>query len=258
VHFDFSDHAIQRFIERHAPGLNTVEAHAVLIDAATHRAAKLKSRTLRGDQQWQLRNPDVVIVTKTDAGRIIVKTVLPSAQVGLTAEEAETVCDYLAQPDVAAKVEAVSLPDDVPPQPSERWFEARRLEREVRRAKLAERLAGALSGTNLNIEAQRLAVERDRIRASARLDEQRLAVERARLKTERHKANMEYHWRSTHDTLREAMKRLQAIDPQFHQWRGGLEGRMAELASDDFIDRKGGDPSEWGDGNWPREFPHVS
>jgi hypothetical protein len=235
MRFEFTNHAIQRFIERHAPEMSAETARELLTDAATHRAAKIKSRSFRGDQQWQLRNPDVVLVTTTDDGRIIVKTVLPKAHAGLTAYEAEIVSDFLARPSVAAKLQAVQPPDNVPKRPSPAWFEAQKLELEIKLVKLASKLADASAKRGESIEANRLAVERARIHAATQMESERIALERDRLRTERHAASMEGRWSALTDVARLALTRLREVDPQFEQWRAGLTGEAAELANKPFF-----------------------
>lgn len=82
----FSTHAIERYIERHAPWLEAAEARERLQWAARLRSTKLKQKTGAGDSQWQLRDPDVVLVVRPDGGNSHVVTILPHTS--LQAEDA--------------------------------------------------------------------------------------------------------------------------------------------------------------------------
>jgi type IV secretory pathway VirB10-like protein len=76
----FSDHAVERFIERHAPEMSLEEARQHLENEG-QRAVRLRERTILGQEQWELQNPKCILVIKNsdDAGRVC-KTVLPNRQ----------------------------------------------------------------------------------------------------------------------------------------------------------------------------------
>jgi hypothetical protein len=78
-HLNFEPHAVERFIERHAPGLSMPEAHRRLRDAVAS-ASIMRERTRSGDECWMLGDLDVVAVIKRDGRdgkRASCVTVLP-------------------------------------------------------------------------------------------------------------------------------------------------------------------------------------
>lgn len=72
-------HAVDRFVQHHAPHLTAKQAFRLLLEAAP-RAAHLKAKTILGDHQWQLEDPECVLVMKEDHGRMICVTVLPEPE----------------------------------------------------------------------------------------------------------------------------------------------------------------------------------
>jgi hypothetical protein len=72
-------HAVDRFVERHAPHLTAEQALRFLLQEAP-RAAHLKAKTMLGHHQWQLEDPDCVLVMKEDNRRMICVTVLPEPE----------------------------------------------------------------------------------------------------------------------------------------------------------------------------------
>lgn len=72
-------HAVDRFVQRHAPHMTVQEAFRHLCDAWP-TAAHLKAKTLLGHHQWQLRDPDCVLVLRENRGRLICVTVLPEVE----------------------------------------------------------------------------------------------------------------------------------------------------------------------------------
>ncbi len=102
-----TQHAVERYIQRHAPGMAFAKAFAQF-EQALPTAQKLRERATgrRGGFQWQLRDPDFVLITKVDPGdpRHICVTVLPGRSVeGFSddeldiLEEAERVRGRLAE-----------------------------------------------------------------------------------------------------------------------------------------------------------------
>lgn len=61
----FALHAMQRYVERHAPGLSLAEATRRLQDAVPS-ARRLRSNTPRGEEQWLAESIGVVFVIKRD------------------------------------------------------------------------------------------------------------------------------------------------------------------------------------------------
>lgn len=100
----FTDHAIDRFMERHAPRMNRTRAR-YLLERGAESATRLRTKTYKGQTQWQLDYPDVVLVTKNDNKEIICVTVLPEpAQEGIPYEEIEMVYARITE---SADVEAL-------------------------------------------------------------------------------------------------------------------------------------------------------
>lgn len=63
------------------PGLSIEQATELLLDAAAHRRVTMRERTLAGDLQWRLTDPDVVAVVRPDRwdrNGLVVMTVLPT------------------------------------------------------------------------------------------------------------------------------------------------------------------------------------
>ncbi len=74
--FLFTHHAVERYIQRHARHLSFNEAVSSLQEGAKE-AEVLPEKTMAGQTQWLLREPRVVLVTKSEAKRCVVVTVLP-------------------------------------------------------------------------------------------------------------------------------------------------------------------------------------
>lgn len=72
-------HAVDRFVQRHAPHLTAKQAYQLLLQEVP-RAAHLKAKTILGHHQWQLDHPECVLVMKEDNGRMICVTVLPEPE----------------------------------------------------------------------------------------------------------------------------------------------------------------------------------
>ena len=76
MRFDFTDHAVARFIERHAPSMTISDARLLLAEAAP-RAARLRTKTYGGQERWQLDEPRCILVCKREEGLIVCVTILP-------------------------------------------------------------------------------------------------------------------------------------------------------------------------------------
>ena len=104
-HIQFTPHAIQRFVERHAPemDLRSAEEHLVQIEAT-----RLKERTVSGDIQYQIEDPRCLLVVKRDPRcnpDLICVTVLPcrSNKHEWTEEENEIAAEWLEDQKAAGK-----------------------------------------------------------------------------------------------------------------------------------------------------------
>lgn len=92
-----TDHAVQRFIKRHAPHMGFEEARNYLLAKAPN-AAVLKTPTLLGQQQWQIEDPYCILVMKPDhrSRSIVCVTVLPTPQgQSISDEELEILREHL-------------------------------------------------------------------------------------------------------------------------------------------------------------------
>jgi len=100
--FELTDHAIQRYQERHDPAASYDEAREDLL-ALLEQAGPLRSRSIAGDVLWScpgwvprrargLVERTVLLVTRADAGRVVVVTVLP-AGAGVDLGEADAVLE---------------------------------------------------------------------------------------------------------------------------------------------------------------------
>jgi hypothetical protein len=74
--FLITDHVIERYIERYAPGLTETEAR-VQLDGLAAGAVRVRQKTLCGDTQWA--NNNMLFVTRRDRGNgaEICVTILP-------------------------------------------------------------------------------------------------------------------------------------------------------------------------------------
>lgn len=93
--FLITEHAVDQYIARWAPGATLAEAHEQLTALAS-RASRLRTKTLLGQDQWQCDDPPIVLVTRRrrgDAHQAVV-TVLPS-QERLVGAEDETTTEVL-------------------------------------------------------------------------------------------------------------------------------------------------------------------
>jgi hypothetical protein len=108
----FTVHAIERFIERHAPELTYDEARKYLEENA-EQASRLRQRTVLGQEQWQIAEPPCVLVVKTThTGRVCV-TVLPAPEHfgGITEDEMEIIRE------ASARLPPIEVPPPSPPKP---------------------------------------------------------------------------------------------------------------------------------------------
>lgn len=63
------------------PHLSYEEAKNFLIENLP-KATKLRTKSLNGQEQWQMDSPRCVVVTKRDRGEIVIVTVLPEPETG--------------------------------------------------------------------------------------------------------------------------------------------------------------------------------
>lgn len=75
--FDITDHAVQQYIARHAPGSTSAQARAHL-EALLLNARPLKERSINDDPMWRVEDPVITFVVKPDGRKQVVVTVLPA------------------------------------------------------------------------------------------------------------------------------------------------------------------------------------
>lgn len=75
--FEFTRHAIGRFVERHAPSLSFDEAKDRLVELAVF-AESVTGRVREGCALWQIANPPMRLVIKEDDGTLVCVTILPA------------------------------------------------------------------------------------------------------------------------------------------------------------------------------------
>ncbi len=111
----FTSHAVDRFIERHAPEMSCDEALEHL-DRAAQQAVRLNAKTLLGQEQWEMTEPRCILVTKHDQrqGIHVCVTVLPSPErFGPSEDELELMREAAASLPPLLKLEPV--PESPPP-----------------------------------------------------------------------------------------------------------------------------------------------
>lgn len=78
--FVITDHAIDRYIERHAPELSPTHARRTL-ETLLEDATPIRARSIKGDLLWRTDgtdgDPPVHFVVKPDGGEMVIATVLP-------------------------------------------------------------------------------------------------------------------------------------------------------------------------------------
>ncbi len=95
--FGFTEHAIDRFIMRHAPHLSRAEARCYLEEAVL-KAVRLKEKTFNGETQWQIED-GTVLVTKIDNRENVCVTNLPGPRhYGPSDDELEMMREYASRP----------------------------------------------------------------------------------------------------------------------------------------------------------------
>ncbi len=75
MNFLLTSHAIQRYVDRIAPGLDYAAAEAALLAAIEH-AVRTKDKSAQGHFLWKVESPPMRLVTKRDGNHDVVVTVL--------------------------------------------------------------------------------------------------------------------------------------------------------------------------------------
>lgn len=97
MHISITSHAVERFVQRHAPEMTYGSAKNFLENNAP-KAAALKERTIKGDYQWQLEDPYCILVMKRDfrLKMWVCVTVLPEPEgLPINDEEMEILRNHL-------------------------------------------------------------------------------------------------------------------------------------------------------------------
>src|SRR5277367_1428220 len=94
---DITDHAVQRYIERHARGTAYPRAREQL-ERLFSTATQMKSKTNAGQNLWRVVSPPMLFVVKPDDGKHVLVTVLPSGaftdEVDQVGESDEVIAAY--------------------------------------------------------------------------------------------------------------------------------------------------------------------
>lgn len=133
---EFTQHAIERYIERCcSPGTSVAQARSLLERAST-QAIKLKEKTNGGQIRWKVPYLDILLVTKPDGGNFVCVTVLDEKDIdrGPSQEELDMVME-------SAAVVASSPRPEPEESVSKRELHVRQLEavKEIRRIKEEEK-----------------------------------------------------------------------------------------------------------------------
>jgi hypothetical protein len=92
-------HAVEQFVERCATHLDFNEARALLVERSL-RASKMRTRTVKGQDQWRITDPDAVLVTKHDPScGLVCVTVLWAADAAQDDPSPDDVLAALAEMD---------------------------------------------------------------------------------------------------------------------------------------------------------------
>lgn len=78
--FDVTAHAVERYVERHAPG-TPFDVAFVAFNELLKGASPVRSKSINGQALWRVDDPPMLLVTKRDGGRVVVVTVLPPSAV---------------------------------------------------------------------------------------------------------------------------------------------------------------------------------
>jgi hypothetical protein len=90
-----SDHAVNRFVQRHAPEMTFNDAKSLLIRRSLHAVA-LKQKTIKGDNQWRISDPDVILVGKYVNNGIVCVTILPEPEFfGISEEDFDRIHNHI-------------------------------------------------------------------------------------------------------------------------------------------------------------------
>jgi hypothetical protein len=90
-----TDHAVQRYIRRHAPGLSYAQASAELEHLLAGTAAAVREKSINGQEMWRVDNPPMLCVMKVDAGQHVCVTVLPKHALEEGRQEGGTEADEM-------------------------------------------------------------------------------------------------------------------------------------------------------------------
>lgn len=95
-----TQHAVERFVLRHRPDL-TVNRALELLERGLNNVCRLREKTFRGQDQWQMTNPACVLVTKFTPSGTVCVTILPEPETrGIPEEELALMREYaLKTPD---------------------------------------------------------------------------------------------------------------------------------------------------------------
>lgn len=179
-----TNHAVERLIRRYFPEMDPSNARKYLEDRIGD-ATPLKEKTILGDDQWQLTDPDMVLVMKREPNKRVCVTILPEPEtLGIPEDEMDIIRDRM-------------LDDDG----------LRTILREER--ELVRQLGLELSsGQRMHLEQMRVKVERDAAKARRTIAKQYLSNNEATKRQQHRAERAESRNQTLKDALRLVMKHL--------------------------------------------------
>lgn len=204
MNLTISDHAVDRFIERIAPGMRPSEARDFLREAAVS-AKPLRERTRAGQEQWLVHEPYacILIVRKAyahEGGRIVITVVPPR-----TEETDQQALGVLAAGRKYLEAQQALIEREPGISKGERKERIECLKLELQVLRHAER--SALRDADLT---------KTRILAAAKKEEARAITERRRVeeeeKTKRHQASQDAEFVRMKRALRHAVRGIMTGD----------------------------------------------
>jgi hypothetical protein len=206
--FQFTRHAVYRFMERVRPAASLREALTELQHLAS-LAMPMTRRTRYGQKLWRVDDPHMYLITKPDDDAIVVVTIIDGID-GNEEEAIEEVAEAYRRlrsvPDAGHEEPTSPAPEDARDFRSWCHVEEKRLDVEIKRLKTVNRAIG--------LEEKKASAEIDAARAHICRAH---ALELENAKTERHRMTMTIQengriaWRNA--LLRRAATELRRLDP---------------------------------------------
>lgn len=234
---EFTPHAVERYVQRHAPHLHPEEA-LDLLEGAASSATRLKKKSFGGQLQWKLDldpHPPVILITKKDRGQdhFVCVTILPRQ------DEPEPLVCY-EEPWEPLHLEPSS---EAPPQPAQAPPEAPRVEvtsptpKPVKPKSKPAKTPPVILAIDPAIAPKGGALKHE----AYSLEAMWISLEKARLKTVRHLNNQDREISKSKQVLRRLLKHLapKREDPEVSQLLAEVATIEPGFLSPGFIDEFG-------------------